>query len=159
MLDKIIEYKRQEIKVIKEKMCLKDIKEQALSVCSESVFGRNISRKGEVNLIAEIKKRSPSKGVIRPDLDPQQIAWEYQNAGAVAISVLTDERFFDGDIRYIKEVKDKVDIPVLRKDFIIDEYQIYEAVAAGADAILLISRVLDAHELASFLALSRELGS
>ncbi len=95
-----------------------------------------------INVIAEVKKASPSAGLIRKDFDPVIIAQIYKKCGANAISVLTDEKYFQGKLEYVKLVHDAVDLPVLRKDFIIDEWQIYEARAAGADAILLIADAL-----------------
>jgi indole-3-glycerol phosphate synthase len=111
-----------------------------------------------VNLIAEIKKASPSRGIIRGDFNPAKIAMTYQANGASAISVLTDERFFEGRLEHMKTVKEHVSLPVLRKDFIIDEYQIYESVRSGADAILLIAEILSGSELGSFYNLAVSLG-
>ena len=124
----------------------------------KSAFKRNISRPHHINLIAEIKKASPSKGILRGDFNPAKIAVTYQANGAAAISVLTDERFFEGRLEYIKKVKENVSLPILRKDFIIDEYQIYESIAAGADAILLIADILSTNELAKFYNLAASLG-
>ena len=109
-------------------------------------------------MIAEIKKRSPSQGVIRADFDPVQIALTYHVTGAGAISVLTDGRFFDGKLQYIKMLKDRVTLPILRKDFIIDEYQVYESAVAGADAILLIANILTRDELNKYYGIAKDLG-
>ncbi len=111
-----------------------------------------------VALIAEAKKASPSKGVICPDFDPVRIAREYEAGGAQAISVLTDEKFFQGSLSYIPQVRQAVQLPVLRKDFIIHEAQITQARKFGADAVLLIAAILDKNRMADFLAQSRELG-
>src|SRR3989338_9986367 len=113
---------------------------------------------GGIKIIAEVKKASPSKGVIRKSFDPVEIARIYEASGASAISVLTEEKYFQGHIDYLKEIKDRVSIPVLRKDFIFDEYQIYESRAAGADAILLIASILEKKEIDEFLDTSHHLG-
>jgi len=158
ILTKIIEKKKEEVDAAKKRVSLNELKEKTKSVYASGVFKRAISRKGRVNLIAEVKKSSPSKGIIRPDFDPLQIAWSYQAGGASAISVLTDERFFDGRQEYIKLIKDRVNIPILRKDFIVDEYQVYESAAIGADAILLIARILTQDELSRFQEIAKNLG-
>jgi indole-3-glycerol phosphate synthase len=137
---------------------LHELKEKAHSLFIKSDFKKNISRKGHINLIGEIKKSSPSKGIIRGDFNPLKIALTYQASGASALSVLTDERFFDGKLDYLKMVKERVTIPVLRKDFIIDEYQIYESALAGADAILLITHILTQEELNRYYHIAKELG-
>jgi indole-3-glycerol phosphate synthase len=110
-----------------------------------------------VNLIAEIKKASPSAGVIRGDFDPVAIAQAYAAAGADALSVLTDEPFFQGKLEYIHAVRDRVKLPVLRKDFIIDPYQVYETRACGADAMLLIAECLETSQLIDLQILATEL--
>lgn len=158
MLSKIIEEKRREIDKAEKKVSLNDIKKEAESLYIRSMFKKNISRKGHINLIAEIKKSSPSKGIIRANFDPVKIALTYQAAGASAVSVLTDERFFDGKLEYLKRIKERITIPILRKDFIIDEYQIYESAARGADAILLISHILTREELRRYLEVTKSLG-
>jgi indole-3-glycerol phosphate synthase len=110
-----------------------------------------------VNLIAEIKKASPSAGVIRADFDPVSIACNYAAAGADALSVLTDEKWFHGKLEYIRAVQDAVKLPVLRKDFIVDPYQVYESRAAGADAILLIAECLETSQMIDLQILATEL--
>src|SRR6185369_2347134 len=111
-------------------------------------------RVGEVALIAEVKKASPSAGVICPDFDPVRIAREYERAGASCLSVLTDEKFFQGSLEHLRNIRAAVALPLLRKDFIIDARQIAEAIEFGADAILLIVSILTDAELASFLSLA-----
>lgn len=108
-------------------------------------------------LIAEVKKASPSAGVIAPNFQPVAIAKEYRAAGAAALSVLTDEKFFQGRIEYLQQIRAVVKLPVLRKDFIVDELQVYESVARGADAILLIVAILERNQLQDYLALARQL--
>lgn len=108
-------------------------------------------------VIAEIKKRSPSAGLIREDFDLVDIAKQYHEAGAAAISCLTDEQDFGGHLGYIHQIRDAVPLPVLRKDFIVDQYQVWESRAAGADAILLIADVLEEGELVDMAILAREL--
>ena len=158
ILSKIIEEKKREIDIAQKEMPLGDLKKEAESLCLRSSFKRNISRKGHINLIAEIKKSSPSKGVIRHDFKPLKIALTYQAAGASALSVLTDERFFDGKLSYLKMLKKRVTIPILRKDFIIDEYQVYESAVNGADAVLLIAHILTQEQLVRYYNIAKELG-
>jgi indole-3-glycerol phosphate synthase len=115
-------------------------------------------RRGSIALIAEVKKASPSAGVIRPDFDPVKIAQEYEAAGASCLSVLTDEQFFQGSLRFLQQIRDAVRLPLLRKDFIIHERQIIESFEAGADAILLIVAILNDEELHRFHATARAAG-
>ncbi len=110
-----------------------------------------------VSAIAEIKRKSPSKGLLREDLDPCEIAKSYQDNGAAAISVLTDREFFGGSPEDLTSVKQAVSLPVLRKDFVIDAYQLYESRSMGADAVLLIVRILSPAQLREYVALAREL--
>src|SRR5512140_639383 len=115
-------------------------------------------RKGQLALIAEVKKASPSAGVICPDFVPVRIARAYDSAGADCLSVLTDEKFFQGSLKYLKQIREAVPLPLLRKDFIIDERQILEAIQWGADAILLIVAILKDEQLRRFHALARAAG-
>jgi indole-3-glycerol phosphate synthase len=115
-------------------------------------------RRGKLALIAEVKKASPSAGVIRPDFDPVRIAQAYEAAGASCLSVLTDEQFFQGSLKFLQQIRDAVQLPLLRKDFIIHERQILESIEAGADAILLIVTILNDEELRRFHHLARSAG-
>lgn len=158
ILSRIIEETRRVVEEAKRQRPLGDLIKETKRSCVRSAFKKNISRPHHINLIAEIKKASPSKGILRGDFNPAKIAVTYQANGAAAISVLTDERFFEGKIEYIKKVKESVSLPILRKDFIIDEYQIYESAAAGADAILLICELLSTNEIIEFNNLASSLG-
>jgi len=158
ILSQIIEEKRRVVDEAKRARPLDGLVRAAKEVTVHSAFKKSISRPHHVNLIAELKKASPSKGVLRADFNPTKIAVTYQANGASALSVLTDERFFEGRLEYIQKVKESVSLPVLRKDFIIDEYQIYESVVAGADAILLIADLLSVNELTGFYDLASSLG-
>ncbi len=115
-------------------------------------------RRGDIGLIAEVKKASPSLGVICPDFDPVRIARQYEAAGASCLSVLTDERFFQGSLEYLRAIRSAVSLPLLRKDFIIDERQILEAIEWGADAILLIVSILSDEQLTHFHSLADAAG-
>lgn len=116
-----------------------------------------VPQRGRPNLIAEIKHKSPSAGVIRPDFDPVALARRYFEAGAQALSVLTDERYFAGRLEYIEPIKAEVPLPILRKDFILDAYQLYESRAAGADAVLLIGDALAPAQVLELVRLARAL--
>lgn len=122
------------------------------------IFRRAIGRQGQVNVIAECKRRSPSRGVLREDYDPATIAGAYEEAGAAAISVLTEPTFFDGSLGDLHAVREVSGLPLLRKDFIIDAYQIYEARAAGADAVLLIVSALPETDLRRLHAIAVDAG-
>lgn len=119
-------------------------------------FKDHISSKDEA-IIAEIKKASPSAGVIKEDFDPTKIAMEYESFGASALSILTEEDFFMGSVEYLKEVKKITSLPILRKDFMIDEYQIYESKLIGADCILLIASILTDQEIEDFINIAKKL--
>lgn len=158
ILSRIIEEKRRVIDEAKRIKPQDQLIKEAKAICVRSAFKKNISRPHHINLIAEIKKASPSKGILRGDFNPAKIAVTYQANGASAISVLTDERFFEGRLEYIKKIKENISLPVLRKDFIIDEYQIYETVVAGADALLLIAELLSVNEMIGLYNLAASLG-
>jgi len=152
ILDKIIAHKKIEVDAQKLHTPLDEIKRELADVGAVRGFKEAISVQGKVNLIAEIKKASPSRGVIRNDFDPEAIARTYEENGAAAISVLTDREFFQGDLSFLSRVRSVTSsVPILRKDFIIDEYQIYQSRLAGADAILLIAAALDLPTLDKFL--------
>ena len=119
-------------------------------------FKDNISSKDEA-IIAEIKKASPSAGIIKEDFDPIKIAMEYESFGASALSILTEENFFMGSIEYLKDVKKITSLPILRKDFMIDEYQIYESKLIGADCILLIASILTDQQIEDFITIAKKL--
>lgn len=147
ILDRIVEAKAIRVK---EAKLLNPIDSTAQARGSGRSFVERISRKGVTNIIAELKSRSPSKGVIREDYDPRPIADSYERGGAAALSVLTEEDFFGGSLEHLRSIN-PVKLPLLRKDFIFDEYQIYEAVSAGADAVLLIVAILDDELLARLI--------
>lgn len=153
ILSKIVEDKKIEVENLPKSFEYNNVKNISLTKALE-IFSKN----KKPFLIAEVKKASPSKGVIREDFDPIKIAIAYEKAGAGAISVLTDEKYFKGHKDYIKQVKEAVDLPVLRKDFIVDEKQIEETKALGADIILLIARILNEEKLKRFYSLSKEAG-
>jgi indole-3-glycerol phosphate synthase len=159
ILEKIIAHKKLEIEEQKRTMPFDEIRRKSESVTDTRDFKSAISRKGKVNLIAEIKKASPSKGIIRQDFDPSAIASIYEQNGASAISVLTDEKFFQGNLSFLKITRSATSsLPLLRKDFIIDEYQIYQSKIAGADAILLIAAVLERQNLSRLLSIAEGIG-
>ncbi|MFI4910633.1 MAG: indole-3-glycerol phosphate synthase TrpC [Sedimentisphaeraceae bacterium JB056] len=158
ILSKIIEAKKVQVKTAQDSMPLSKVKKIAENRIVESRFLENFSKEyNAINIIAEIKRASPSKGDICIDLDPAKMAESYEKGGAAAISVLTEPDFFKGSIDDLKAVKAAVEIPVLRKDFIISEYQIYESAAIGADAILLIVRCLELNQLRDFMRLADSL--
>lgn len=129
----------------------------AASTAASSVGSNAGEGAGDVRVIAEVKKASPSKGIIREDFDPVRIARDYEAAGAVALSVLTEEKYFLGSLDYMKAVREVVSLPILRKDFIVHPYQVYESRAAGADCILLIVAILDDRLLGELHDLARSL--
>ena len=159
ILDKIIADKRHEVRSRKEKVSLEELKEQVRTMPKCRNFYKAITKPNRrgINVIAEVKKASPSQGIIREDFEPVAIAQTYKKCGADAISVLTDEKYFQGRLEYINQIRGAVDLPVLRKDFIIEPWQVYEARAAGADAILLIGEALKPGELADMMILAAEL--
>ena len=158
ILDKIYKHKLFEVAENKKRIPIEVLKRDIQKRQGTRSFGRALKSDTNISIIAEIKKASPSLGIIRDDFNPTEIAHLYESGGAAAISVLTDEKFFQGSLSHLTDVKKSVDLPVLRKDFIIDPYQIYEARSAGADAILLIAALLSKEEIQRFLELAEELG-
>lgn len=159
-LDRIIEAKAKRLALAKAAVALDEVIAQSEMVKSSRVrrsLAESLTRPQQVNIIAEVKHRSPSKGVIRPDFDPVAIAESYEKGGAAAMSVLAEEDFFGGSLEHLKMIRPLANIPLLRKDFIFDEYQIYEALAAGADAVLLIVASLGDELLARLMNLARAL--
>lgn len=160
ILDKIVAYKREFVAQRKRAVPLAEIKSRALDLPAPPDFRAAIRRGPEedLNVIAEVKKASPSKGIIREDFDPIRIAIDYAEHETDAISVLTDEEFFKGHLDYLRRIRAEVEeVPLLRKDFTIDEYQIWEAREAGAAAILLIAGILDRYQLVDYRQLAEEL--
>lgn len=155
ILTEIISHKKEEVRRLRE---------QGLPITERNPlfplrdFRAAISRPGRVGLIGEIKFSSPSAGNIAQQCDPLPIAEQYEKAGVSAISVLTDRKFFMGDLGYLMRLKEKTVVPLLRKDFILDEIQVMESFFCGADAVLLIVRILTEEALSALLALTRELG-
>lgn len=161
ILDTIVEQKKLEVARLPERLIAAgDLRDAMLEHGERRDFLAALRRPraGDVALIAEVKKASPSKGVICENFDPVRIAREYEAAGASCLSVLTDEKFFQGSLDYLRQIREAVSLPLLRKDFIIDERQILEAIEWGADAILLIVAILDDARLKRFHELAREAG-
>lgn len=160
ILKEIIDKKEQRLGHAKSRISVTELKSKMKDIPAPRSFDEAIMRSenGPIKVIAEIKKASPSKGLIREDFDPVNIAKTYQEKGASALSVLTEEDFFQGSLEYIKQVRGVTSLPVLRKDFIIDEYQIYEARGTGADAILLIAAILSKGQADDFFHTAIETG-
>jgi len=141
ILDKIVEHKKKEVKELKQKR--RSLKEKLAA--------------DQISLLAEIKKASPSKGLIQSNFNPKAQLKAYEKAGAAGISILTDQKFFQGSNQILQQMRELTELPILRKEFIIDSLQIYESFFIGADVVLLIAAILDDQQLESFLNLSREL--
>ncbi len=157
ILDKIVDRKKEEVQLLKTHGVRFPEKYHNIPIDPPRGFRRALIDYQGVAIIAEVKKASPSKGVISPNFNPIEIAKNYELNGANAISVLTDVDFFQGSLLYLLQIRDNVKLPVLRKDFIIDEIQIKEASQHGADAILLIAAILDLHQLKSYQQYAQEL--
>ena len=159
ILDEIIAHKRDEIAAVRRSLDPRHLQDLLLEAPAPRPFAAALRRAdGRMGLIAEIKKASPSAGVIQPNFDPLRQGKAYEAAGADCLSILTDEKYFQGHLDYLRQVRSEVGLPVLRKDFTVDAYQIVEARAAGADAVLLIVAALETAQLAEFHHQARELG-
>ena len=158
ILDEIIAHKKEELVETKRRVPFSELKAKTAGAGPVRGFERALSEGGAIRLIAEVKKASPSKGVIREDFNPVEIAKIYAGSGAACLSVLTESRYFQGKLEYLGDIRKAVGLPLLRKDFIIDEYQIFEARAAGADAVLLIAACLERRQIEDFLGCARGVG-
>src|SRR3954471_19513532 len=158
ILDEIVASKRREVAAARQRVPLEEMEGQAGSAPAGGDFRAAPGGPGPIQLIAEVKKASPSAKVIRADFDPIAIARAYQRHGAACLSVLTDAPYFQGHLSYLARIRASVAIPLLRKDFLIDEYQVVEARMAGADAVLLIAEILDDGPLTALLPRARGLG-
>jgi indole-3-glycerol phosphate synthase len=161
VLDRIVEAKAGRLSDARRRMPIERLVPRALAIPvspPERSFSATLNRQDRVNVIAEIKQRSPSKGIICQDFDPVRIAESYASCGAAALSVLCEEDFFGGSLEDLEAIRGRVELPLLRKDFIFDPYQLYESRAAGADAVLLIVAILGDELLAKLIGLAKELG-
>ena len=159
ILEEIAAKTRERVAEARNKVSLEEMKQQAESLNTETGFPfENAIKEGSLSFICEVKKASPSKGLIAGDFPYVEIAKEYEKGGASAISVLTEPYWFMGSNEYLKEIRAAVDIPIIRKDFTVDEYMIYEAKVIGADAVLLICAILDDDSLKKYMQTADKLG-
>lgn len=158
ILDTIVEHKKNEVRESKLRKPVDELKDRIRENTEALDLYQLLSDNEGIKIIAEVKKASPSRGIISRDFDPVRIARSYEKNGAFAVSVLTDERFFGGRLQYLEQIKQSVSLPLLRKDFTIDPYQIYEARAYGADIVLLIASILGTDKLVEFLHTCRDAG-
>ncbi|WP_104618858.1 indole-3-glycerol phosphate synthase TrpC [Brachyspira murdochii] len=158
ILDNIVEKTKERVEINKKNISLQRIRELAENKSNNNNFLFENSIKKSVSFICEVKKAFPSKGIISNDFDYINIAKDYERAGASALSCLTEPYYFLGSNEYLEDIKKNISIPVLRKDFTIDEYMIYEAKAINADAVLLIAAILDKNQLADYFSLADSLG-
>ncbi|WP_392478755.1 indole-3-glycerol phosphate synthase TrpC [Nostoc sp. C110] len=159
ILEEIVLHKRQEVAQMQQELPLASLQQQLIAAPSIRNFLAALQQNpNQPSLIAEVKKASPSRGIIRADFDPVAIAQAYERGGAACLSVLTDHKFFQGSFDNLRNVRQKVALPLLCKEFIIDPYQIYLARTAGADAVLLIAAILSDQELQNFLRVIHDLG-
>lgn len=159
ILDEIVEKRKIQLEREKATADFETVKKAAERLGRQCISFKNaLAKPDRLSVISEVKKASPSKGLIQPDFAPVKIAKEYESCGANAVSCLTEEHYFQGSSEYFKAIRQAIGLPMIRKDFIIDEYQIYEARLMGADAILLIAAVLDDEKLKRFGDTARSLG-
>lgn len=159
ILDEIVEKRKIQLEREKAASDIETVKKAAERLDRQCISFKNaLAKPDRLSVISEVKKASPSKGLIQPNFDPVKIAKEYETCGADAVSCLTEEHYFQGSSEYFKAIRQAIGLPMIRKDFIIDEYQIYEARLMGADAILLIAAVLDDEKLKRFGDTARSLG-
>ena len=158
ILDEIVATKLREVAASRSRLPIEELEDQAADAPPARDFKGMLEGAGPIRLIAEVKKASPSAGVIRADFEPIAIARTYQSRGAACVSVLTDIPYFQGHLSYLARIRAAIALPLLRKDFILDEYQVVEARLAGADAVLLIAEILDDHGLRTLLNRARSLG-
>lgn len=160
ILARILDWKRQEVALAKRAVPLDILRQRLASMPAPRAFRQALQASDEPGprIITEIKKASPSAGLIRPDFDPVGIATTYDKHGAAAISVLTDAKFFQGQLAFLQAIRQAVNVPLLRKDFIVDPYQLYESRVHGADAVLLIAAAMEASQLVDLAVLSLDLG-
>ena len=157
ILTRIVEAKQRRLQVSRMRVPEAIVKRMAETAKPVPSFREALVNRERVRIIAEVKKASPSKGVLRESLDPSDLAGTYMKAGACAVSVVTEEDFFQGDLGWINQIRSAASLPVLRKDFVWESFQVYETRAAGASAILLIAAMLDLGELKQLIALSHRL--
>ncbi|WP_312901267.1 indole-3-glycerol phosphate synthase TrpC [Chryseobacterium taichungense] len=155
ILDKIIQRKKEELEFLKAKISLQQLKDS--EYFGRTPFSLKKSLKNKSGIIAEFKRQSPSKGVINDQVSPLEVASAYERSGASGISILTDKDFFGGSFKDIIQIRDHINIPILRKDFMIDEYQFYEAKSIGADVVLLIAACLSVSQVRDFTDLAHQL--
>lgn len=156
ILDKIIQRKKEEISLSKSKISIQELKDSEFFERKTFSLKENIKNKS--GIIAEFKRQSPSKGIINDKVSPLDVVSAYENFGASGVSILTDKDFFGGNFEDILSIRNSINIPILRKDFMIDEYQFYEAKSIGADVVLLIAACLSPQQVQEFTELSHELG-
>lgn len=156
ILDKIVQRKREELEFLKKNIPLQQVQDS--DFFDRKTFSLKETLKKKSGIIAEFKRKSPSKGIINCQVSPSEVASDYEKYGASAISILTDQDFFGGCSEDIVEVRKSINIPILRKDFIIDDYQFYEAKSMGADVVLLIAACLSADQVKDFTDLAHQLG-